>query len=361
MWGGRYHDALQRCLEMNDSSTRIVCMSKYLERLAFTQGADEAMKTLAMVDTKVGGTTCHILAHAIGYGLYRRAGEQYPQAIARYEEEGGCSFGIAHGLIERDLLTGRWDGRSFPDICKNQEAWCVHAVGHAVLLSSRGLLDAALEICDRAGSNEVNFYCYEGVFMEYHTAFGLVSHQLVPESWLDGTGRLDELVAVCNAASGTTHAACWEEIVHVVLGSTSNTLSDVFNLCDDASDEDGKLMCKLHATGVLMQETDMVRHGFDVCDFSDMTDDAFRSDCIRMVVVARLFDYPDSLSSVIDSCTGFDYIIARACLETVGRMARRQQHLSERAHLVCLDVPADLRDLCRGTDSEPYVFPWESV
>lgn len=112
----------------------------------------------------------HLIAHAIGYVLYKQQGANGIKVCAA-DFEYGCSHSIVIGLFEEKGI------KALPDIiqaCKNAPgnnsyASCFHGVGHGVLVFVGFNLPKAIDLCKemRTGSYSVEYSeCVGGASME---------------------------------------------------------------------------------------------------------------------------------------------------------------------------------------------------
>lgn len=104
---------------------------------------------------------CHGLAHDIGHKAYELHGLR-----ALNDSNDVCGSGYYHGIIEEHFTKTENILEDFINVCNENDARCVHGIGHGLMLALDNDLPKALTYCDTFETRAKQIQCSEGVFME---------------------------------------------------------------------------------------------------------------------------------------------------------------------------------------------------
>lgn len=107
---------------------------------------------------------CHKLGHLIGKLAYAKY-EDFSQAMQFQNDI--CGSGFNHGVIAAYInAVGPTIFSKYLQICKNNDYYCQHGVGHGLMFVTDNDLPRAVALCAKFGTLEERTACAEGVFME---------------------------------------------------------------------------------------------------------------------------------------------------------------------------------------------------
>lgn len=282
--------------------------------------AFQVLKELQRMDNKA--RICHLIAHGIGEGTYKREPSNWQENIRTVSRN--CGYGAMHGIMENYVATlpgGTFTAERVRTLCGEEPfSECTHILGHLVLVETGINVDESLELCRvfKGLPRQVE-NCYNGVFMEYQSSQNLIEHGLVDESWLDWPSRIDDIEAMCRSyGEGLEAVACWTMIAHAAGMTYNNNAQEVFAFCDTAPVEEGRRGCKRHAIGIF---TAAAAYDLEkmkaVCLTPQPSDPEFVSDCYIRLAMTSLSTFPSKKDEVRAYCLDIPSIYREECLKQV--------------------------------------------
>lgn len=312
----------------------------------------EILNSLQQIDQSAVG--CHLISHGIGWGSYKREPENWRGLVQRLPTI--CNYGSIHGVLESYILSlpeKSLNKEVIPTICGDvPRADCNHIIGHLILVQTDADVPKALELCEVFSDPVQNNYCISGVFMEYQTALNLVSHDLVPQTWLNWPLRIGELEKLCRAQTGKWAEGCWEEIVHVAAATFRSDAKKVFDFCSTSQSPIGAKKCKRHAIGVLAASKNFKLLSLkDMCDLPQKNDPTFRNECYPALVSSALSTIPTEVPEAVAFCNTLGSSYKPGCFSMIGMMGYSTPIVKNMLQASCMSAPADLQNYCLGVSS----------
>lgn len=211
----KYISDIDTCAEMNDSTLRLVCYSKFFGTLTENEKNNSDALELSIALSKIGAIDdCHFVSHEIGHIAYKETND----VTKSLEGMDGtmCRGGYFHGVLSSYFHNVEELGKSFPGsyqtICddligSSNYQDCVHGLGHGFVHYFSDDLNSSLESC-----HDLSFYqnilCVKGVMMQYTdnvlTREGLSRDVISNVCDLEQLERTDYVE--CSMSAGTTLA-----------------------------------------------------------------------------------------------------------------------------------------------------------
>lgn len=305
------------------------CYAEEFKKLAERNGPEfafQVLDNLQKIDPDSIG--CHLMAHGIGTGAYRREPNNWRTLIQNINSS--CSYGAPHGVLESYVLTLPEKSLKrdiIPTICgQTPRADCNHIIGHLLLVQTEAEVDKALNLCEVFTDSRQNSYCISGVFMEYQTAINLVAHDLVPESWLNWPPRLGELERLCRSYNGKLGEGCWEEIVHVALVKFNNDPKRIFDFCSTAPMPNGVKRCKYHSIGIIGASRNFDLASLkSICSIPQKDDPNFEQECYPALIASSLSTIPSAVPEAISFCNSLNSQFQQSCFSMINAISPASQ------------------------------------
>lgn len=336
----------------NVSGGKESCYSSKFKEVAEERGPEfsfQALDVLQKIDSSAIG--CHLISHGIGKGSYKGDPNNWRTLVQNMPSI--CNYGAIHGVLESYI--GSLPDKSLkkdviPTICGDRpRADCNHIVGHLLLVETDADVNKALDLCEVLKEVPENSFCISGVFMEYQTALNLVTHKLVPESWLNWPVRLGELEKLCRSYDGKYAEGCWEEIVHVALVKFNNDPKKIFDFCSTAQVPNGANRCKRHSIGIMGASKNFNLKALkSVCSFPQQDNPNFQKECYPALISSSLSTIPKAVPEAVAFCASLDNEFKQSCFSMVGVMGLSNQIIKNQLPSACRSVPDDLQKYCLG-------------
>jgi len=347
----------QRCqsevLQKNGWSKE-TCYPKELSSVAFHKSPEYAFNLLFALqksDPELLG--CHLIAHGIGSGTYKRDPTGWQASIRNINPS--CGYGAVHGILEGYM--GSQPDHSLtkeiiPTICgPNPRADCNHIIGHLTLVETKGSVPEALDLCKVFQNQPAQYrFCLTGVFMEYQTALNLVEHGYASESWLNWPARLPEIEHMCRSYSGDKGLACWEEIVHVALVKFDNDPKKIFDFCNTSQISEGARRCRRHSLGIMAaaKNFNLAEMKF-ACQIPQKDDPDFENFCYGALVSSALSTAPQLLDQMIPFCSSLAFKFQPLCFTQIGYSLSPGSAERQKLNDICATLSPKVRGYCLGT------------
>jgi len=208
-----YLQDIQDCAKINDNISRLLCYSKFFEKVTENEEHDSDALELAITLSKLKAIDdCHFISHQIGHTAFVK----YPDVIENLKGMDGsmCRGGYFHGVIASYFHNIKESGDSFPtsyntmcDDLRGSSNYqdCLHGLGHGMVHYFDGDLNKTLEMC-----HEMSFYqsilCTKGVMMQFTD--NSITRQGISKNTLSNLCNESELqrhdFVECNMSLGTT-------------------------------------------------------------------------------------------------------------------------------------------------------------
>ena len=329
-----------------------ICYSKKFEDISFNGGPDYAYKVLfELQELDPEALGCHFIGHGIGYGAYKQNPEGWQNQINNINP--ACGYGSVHGTIERyvdNLPEGKFTKGMLPTLCgSNPRADCNHIIGHLTLVEVNANVDAGLDMCLIFEDDYQRSFCLTGIFMEYQTAFNLISHGLAPRSWLNWPARVDELEKLCRSYKGENATACWKEISHAALVKFNHDPYKIFEFCNSAQVWEGAGLCKRHSLGIMNAgvnyDLNSLRY---VCQIEQpLNDPTFEHDCYMTLVSSKIYTLPpEKVKDTVSFCLSINPEFQSVCFTQIGLALNAQSTSMEMIEEICSSAPAEFKSNC---------------
>jgi len=325
------------------------CYSQEFQRFAYTVGPEDAFDTLFVVQTlDQDAIGCHFIGHGIGYGTYERNSKNWRGTFRTINQ--ACTYGAMHGILEMAITTlpNGLTRDTLPTICgKNPPGDCNHIIGHLTLVETRGNIPEALTLCQPLHSNYQREFCETGVFMEHITAFNLINHGYVDETYLDWARRVPELKDLCLSQTGNAAQACWKEITHAVIVRERNDARRVFSFCDQASSQASQNKCKTHSIGIMAAGFNFeLTKAQSICEVPQ-DEPYFQNHCYAQLVASALSTVPNKVANTITFCAQLNEEYQKDCFSMVGNIIRNGLYSESEIRKLCSQAPSQLQIQCQ--------------
>lgn len=349
-----------------------ICYSEQFGSYAKDNGPVAAFRMLRRVqEIDPDAIGCHFIAHGIGYGTFAQDPDNWQENFKNIDQ--ACTYGAMHGILERHIarLPEGITQENIGSFCgADPRADCNHIIGHLTLLETSNAIPAALALCTGLAPGRQTDFCYTGVFMERVTAFNLINHGFVDESYLDWKRRLPQIRATCHEYDGAAAEACWSEMVHALVVAEDSRPAAVFAGCDrDAPSAEAARACKLHGIGVMLTSDrfgSSLARGAEMCQASGQSTD-FAALCQEHIVNSFLATKPHALAEAVTYCDGRSpNAIRNACFGAIENFAAGNRSYTEADRAAaCAAMPADFQRICtdmpRHDDERPTFFHPEEL
>ena len=233
---------------------------KYLDAL----GADSILNYL-----EATYLFCHGQAHELGGAIYAKT-KDLGAALRICGRR--CTVACMHGVVReafQDQTLEQVQAHVL-EFCRNKEMSgvykagnCVHALGHALMLTSGYDLAEALDVCSSLPDEAMGYYCGTGVYMEYfieeyeaeNTGKGLHYPCDIQERYPAAcyrfkgrymlyalSGDIEEFTEECLGLSGTRRLGCFHGLGAVVRVLVARNPASLGKFCRHGTTDD-QIMC----------------------------------------------------------------------------------------------------------------------
>lgn len=307
------------------------CYAKAFANLTETADMGHAfavLRELQEIEPQARG--CHFIAHSISTAETQKDPSRWKELMNSAPQD--CSYGGAHGALEVYASTfpdGKLPKTEIPSLCNNPDTNnCTHILGHLTLVETENDIEESTKICQSLPHNDfAKFECLTGVFMERITAFNLVDHGLATKEALNWPARVPELETLCREQSGVNSAACWKEIVHVVLVKVRNDPQKLVDFCETAPGEEETRECIDHALGIIA-----AGYNFDlgkmhpICETRVKAAD-FKDRCYAHLVSSTLSTIPAEVPEAKGFCASIDASYQKSCFNMLDNFTKNRDRI----------------------------------
>jgi plastocyanin len=330
------------------------CYARDLEKVVIVHGREHAIDTLyAIQKIDDRAKNCHFLAHGIGWGTYKRDPKKFQESIASSSPL--CSYGEQMGIIEQyvsNLPSGKFGKEDVPNICgEKPRSDCNHAVGHMVLVYTKGDYDKAVDFCYALEDKLQRGHCLSGVMMEKFVEGNLREHGLKPAERANWPLKLWEQEHFCRTLTGELEMECWREIVHPAFFYFEKDPKLMFDFCQTAPREEIRRACKIHSipevAGDKGHDLNQLR---SMCELERGRDNGFEEHCYLQLVAMRTgFLKPEESKDTIAFCNDLDPQFQSICFRAAGPRLIANGISKKELQNLCREVPPEYEGFCNGS------------
>jgi len=245
-------DAGPDCLDMEPGYAKQLCLKPWIQSLARTRGAAEALCAAEDLLEQGEVSDCHLLAHFVGEVVFEQQGGDAAQSLIACPATclSGCGHQVMQEVVEvRQLNTlFREQGSEAVDaelrllvgLCRDYEgdnidqfALCIHGIGHGLLSSGfLGPVEAA-DLCESELGVE-GLPCAAGVFMEHTGRYIRLDEQRL----------LDSLPTICDFGGSHWEDLCWRNVGEALMWFYGHRLEQATAVCNRLTDDDVAKACR---------------------------------------------------------------------------------------------------------------------
>ena len=339
----------------SSKADKYTCYQEELARLAKDKDlfyAKKALNDLQNIDPFT--RSCHVLAHRIAEAGTRKDPTKWKDLVNQVDAV-SCGGGFLHGVLEAHAFSEpnfKVNVESINELCKKgsfgRRDMCAHFLAHILVLQNDGNIEASLPACSEV-ANDLQFQCFDGIFMEKHQKNIMVDHQLTKPPTFNR-----EYVSLqkkdCNLYEGIMAAACWTEMAEIFAKAYQYQQGEIYSNCYSAPNLDLARRCYLKGVVVLTTYP-----GFDtavnlqsICKPFEGKREEYET-CLYFMVSALMNYSVNFTETAIKLCSNVEEVYKERCFKDLGNLLKiLAKSVTEREKL-CQDSPDTYKNYCEGT------------
>jgi len=338
------------CQTKGDKNT---CYQQELSNLAKVEDlffAEKILNNLQDIDPFT--RSCHVLAHRMAEAATRRDPTKWKDLVNQVNVA-SCGAGFLHGVLETHTSSDpnfRVTSESINELCKegapDRKRMCAHFLAHILILQNDGNTDVSLPIC-KGVTDDLQFDCFDGIFMEKHQKNIMVDHQLTKPPTFN-TEYVNSQAQDCNLLDGVVATACWTEMAEIYAKAYGYEQEKIFDNCYQAPNQELGRSCYLKGVVVLTTYPD-----FDTADKLVSVCQPYYGKteygtCITYIISALMNYSVNFTERAIKLCSNISETSKEGCFKDLGNLLKVNADLSSREKL-CQDAPDQYKKYCVST------------
>lgn len=346
-------DMMQKCQFIGER-----CYSTEFYKLASVEELSMSIAVLDqinMMDQQTRG--CHLIAHSISTAETMKDTDKWKDILALIPAD-RCTGGFLHGIFEaRQSLDPsiQVDENTIPQFCKiveersngGNDQDCAHIFGHLLVVVNDADLEKANAVCNSL-SEDLQYECHSGVFMENETRDGIVQHGLGEYiDWNQDSTQMQQ--QICDRQLGIASKACWREISHMYAFLARDYPPEMFRLCAQAKSVEDVTDCYLHGIGVSVSSSNFDPQNLEIL-CAPFSQPQMYEQCVRMAVGSMMTSSLAFSDQVKQLCNSIPDDFKKGCFEDFGKYILRLAGASK-LKSYCEDVRFPYKETCE----EPYL------